>query len=178
MLRGILYQDFGTGSTYSLHKRKIYKDIRFPVGMYYEDLAVTFRVHAQCRRIAVTSERMYGYRYNPASITKQSYSPKMLDCITVTRSLYSEVCEKAPELKTAAASRAFSANRMVYFSIPYDRKAERHQVWAELKKYRKTVLFDPKARKRERIMAMCTYLGSSVFHVLFSRAYRRYVMRR
>ena len=174
VLEEILYQQRGTGSTYSLYKRKIYADIRFPVGLYYEDLAVTLKVHLLCRRVAVTNEYMYGYRHNPTSIIQNEYSPKMLAVIPVTRQLYDGVCASVPNLKVAAASRAFSACRMVYFKIPFNMKEERRKIWAEMVRYRTDIIRDPKARKRERLAALCTYLGSSLFHVLFSGAYRRW----
>lgn len=174
MLEGILYQEFGTGSTYSLYRRRMFEDIRFPFGLYYEDLAVTHKLHMLCRRAVITSEYMYGYRYNPDSIIQNRWSPKMLDCIPVSRQLYSEVCAQIPELKSAAASRAFSSNRMVYLKIPYELKEERGKVWAEMMKYRASVISDPHARKRERIAALLTYLGESLFHIIFSAAYRRW----
>ena len=177
MLEGILYQEFGTGCTYSLYKRRIFADIRFPFGLYYEDLAVTHKVHALCRRVAVTNEYMYGYRYNPASIMQGSYSPKVLSCIPISEQLYSYVSKEFPELRNAAASRAFSANRTAYFKIPYGLKEERGRVWAEILKYRNDVIFDPRARKRERIAALCTYLGAPLFSIIFSGMYRRYQMR-
>ena len=47
------------------------------------------------------------------------------------------------------------------------------QVWAEMKKYRLAVISDPKARRRERITALLSYLGADMFHLLFSRLYKK-----
>ena len=175
MMEAILYQRMFLGGACVLYKRKIYKDVRFPKGLYSEDVAVSYRVGILCNRVAVTNEYLYGYRYNTTSISHSGYSPKILTYLPASRQLYSDVCSGTPELKAAAASRAFSMIRTAYFTIPYSMKAERIQFWSDMKKYRKTILFDPKARKRERIMALATYLGANLFHVLFSRAYNKYI---
>lgn len=173
MLEGILYQDFGTGCTYTVYTRRIFADIRFPKGLLYEDLYVTHKVHLLCKSVASTSEYLYGYRYNFSSIIQNRYSPRMLDCITVSRKLYGDVCEEVPDLATAAASRAFAVNRMVYLKIPFGMREERLKVWDEMKKYRRVIVSDSKARKIERLAALISYMGADVFHVLLSRLYRK-----
>lgn len=50
------------------------------------------------------------------------------------------------------------------------------QVWAEMKKYRSAIIFDSQARKRERIAALLSYLGADIFHILFSRLYKKQQM--
>ncbi|MBQ7576959.1 MAG: hypothetical protein IJT21_01690 [Synergistaceae bacterium] len=107
---------------------------------------------------------------------RQSYTPKMLSCIPVSQKLYSDIKENFPELEKAAASRAFSMNRVGYFQIPRALKHERMQVWQEMTKYRKTVIFDSHARKRERLAALLSYSGPEIFH-LFAGLYRRWQMR-
>lgn len=176
VIESLLYQRNGTGGPYKLYRRKLFKDTRYPVGLFYEDLATTYKVMSICKRIVLTNEPMYAYRINLDSIMYTKYSPKMLSCIPISRQLYRETKEKYPDLEKAAASRAFAANRVVFLNLPSERKQERKQVWEEMKKYRMKVLFDNKARKRERITALLTYSGFNAFH-LFSGLYRWYRMR-
>ena len=178
-LLSLLYQEedgMHTGAQARIYRRELFEGIRYPVGFFVEDLATTYRVFFKCAKIAYTSEKLYRYRLRHDSQLHVSYSPKMLSCIPVSRQLYGEISEKYPELRKAAASRAFSTNRCTYLLLPNDKKEERMKVWEEMKKYRRTVLSDPKARKREKIAALLTYAGPSFFH-LFSRIYRRYLMR-
>lgn len=178
-LLSLLYQQeegMHTGAQTRIYRRKLFDGIRYPVGFFVEDLATTYRVFFKCAKIAYTPERLYCYRLRHDSQLHTSYSPKMLSCIPVSRQLYSEISAKYPELRLAAASRAFSANRSTYFLLPKDHKEERMQVWEEMKKYRREVLFDPHARKRERLAALVSYLGPGFFH-MFSKIYRRYLMR-
>ena len=107
---------------------------------------------------------------------KATISPKMLHIIPVTQQFFKAVTEKFPDLKTAASSRVFSLNRSVYLNFPFTRRSERMQVWAEMRKYRRAIITDSKARKRERIAALLSYLGADLFHLLFSWLYRRQQM--
>ncbi len=176
-LKRMLYQEeiFSTSAWGKIYRRSVIEGIEYPKGIFVEDLATTYRIMLRCRKAAFTSEKLYGYRLRHDSQLHVSYSPKMLSCIPVSRQLYGEISKKYPELRRAAASRAFSTNRSTYFLLPKDKKEERMQVWEEMKKYRRTVLFDPHARKRERLAALMTYAGSGFFY-MFSRLYRRYLM--
>lgn len=52
-----------------LYKRRIFDNLRFPVGYIHEDEAVIHRIVGQCSSIAVTPEVLYFYRQTPGSIT-------------------------------------------------------------------------------------------------------------
>ena len=177
-LENLLYQNriFRAGPFNKIHRRAVFNGIRFPVGLIYEDLGTTYRTYFNCKMLAFTTEELYGYRIYGGSTMRQAYTPKMLSCIEISRQLYRDISERYPDLEAAAASRAFSVNRCVYFQLPRERKEERLKVWDEMAKYRKTVISDPKARKRERLAALLSYAGPGAFHLL-SGLYRRWQMR-
>lgn len=102
----------------------------------------------------------------------QTASPKMLSCIPVSRQLYTDICERYPQLQRAAASRAFSVNRCVYLNLDRGQIHERKKVFRELTRYRGIIVRDPDARMRERIMALISYLGPAALH-MFSGWYKR-----
>ena len=174
MFLDALYQRGADTTTCAkLYRREIWGDIEFPKGMYYEDTATIYKPIFRSSKIAFTSEKLYGYRSRQGSIMKATVSPKMLHIIPVTQQFFQAVTEKFPDLKTAASSRVFSLNRSVYLNFPFSSKKERMQVWAEMKKYRRAIIFDPLARKRERVAAILSYLGADLFHLLFSWLYRK-----
>ena len=105
------------------------------------------------------------------------FSPKILSCIPVTHQLYKDISAKYPNLRNAAASIAFNMNRTAYLNLPHNKKEEHRKVWAEIVKYRREVLTDKHARKRERIMALCTYAGAEIFW-LISGLFRLYHSKR
>jgi len=52
----------------------------------------------------------------------------------------------------------------VYSQISYKDKKNRNLIWNEILKYRKIVILDNKARKRERISCGISYLGQNAFY--------------
>lgn len=159
-----------------VYRRALWDGIDFPKGMYYEDTATTHKVMFRSRKIVFTDEQLYGYRLRQGSIMKARFSPRMMDIITTTRIMFSDVTAKYPDLTQAASSKAFSGNRSVYLNFPFTQRKKRIQVWAEMRKYRNTVIFDNNARRRERIAALLSYLGADLFHLLFSWIYRKQQM--
>lgn len=175
-LEWLLYQNnFMTGANGKLYKRELFDGVEYPIGLFYEDLATTYRLIANSNKVAYTTEMLYGYRVRSGSIMHQGFSEKKMSCIPVTQQLYADISRDYPALQIAAASRAFSLNRGIYLQMPREKKDERNAIWAELKKYRKMVLHDGKARKRERLMAFTTYLGQGIFG-LFAIPYRKQQM--
>ncbi len=178
-LREMLYfnKTFYTSVWNKMYRRSIFDDILFPKDLYYEDIATTYRTYCKAKKIAFTDEILYGYRVNTTGIMHNKYSPRMLSCIEVGQQIYSDISEKYPKFSAAAASIAFNINRTVYLNLPHERKEERRKVWAEVIKYRREVLTDKHARKRERLMALFTYAGPEIFWLL-SGLFRLYHLKR
>ncbi len=180
----MLYQTLTTGVPWRLYNHGEKHDVLgvdpFPVGLYYEDLASTYKfVRAAGDSIAyVESHDLYAYRLRSTSIIRQAYTPRKADsAIKVSRQLYADTCEWYPDLAGAAASRCFSVNRMVYAQVPADMPEERERLWAELVKYRNVVAKDNNARKRERLAAGIACLGEKPFRAFCLAAKRMGLLR-
>ncbi len=57
-----------------LYRSELFRQVRYPVGRVYEDLATTHRVMALAERIVVTPLKLYGYYLSDSSITRKKYS--------------------------------------------------------------------------------------------------------
>lgn len=63
-----------------LYKKVLFETLRFPVGKINEDEFTTYKVFNNTdKKIVVTSEILYFYRYNENSITGRSFNVKRLD---------------------------------------------------------------------------------------------------
>ncbi len=71
--REILLDKIGSQVVKGLYKRDCWDGLRFPVGMLYEDIPVTFLAFSKAETVGFTAEAFYLYRTNDESI---SYSPK------------------------------------------------------------------------------------------------------
>lgn len=164
-LRLMFYQKIVTGAPWRLYARAVLGDSPFPKGLYYEDLASTYRFVRSAGKVAlVDCFGLYAYRLRPDGIIRQKYTPlKASSAITVSRQLYGDICSWYPDLEEAAASRCFSANRMVFAQIPSSEIRDRRRIWEELVRYRKVVACDPSARKRDRLASVISFFGLNGF---------------
>lgn len=122
LLELMLYQKIeDVGVSGKLYKAKLFQktDIRFPYGVYYEDLAIMHKLLLCSEKIFLVNCKVYAYRMRKDSIMHQKFSEKKLSCISVSRKLFKEIKEEVPELLPAAASRCVSVNRVVYSQVPY-----------------------------------------------------------
>lgn len=169
--RMMLYQQVATGAPWRIYSRKVLETEPFPVGLYYEDLASTYKFIYRAGKVAFLDyDKLYGYRIRANSITRERFSPiKAESALAVSSQLYSDISKMYPGLEAAAASRCFSVCRMVFAQLATDRLLDsesdeyKESLWCELSKYRLVVLKDRDARKRERLAAFCACLGETVF---------------
>lgn len=168
ILKDILYQNTPTGIQWRLYKKRIFEDIRFPVGYLYEDLATSYKLFMKVDRVAVTEETLYAYRLRSDSIIRKRFSQEKMIVIPITRELFHDVCGYNPGLKKAAASRAFAAVFSVYLQVPFEEKDTINLLWEEMLRYRKQVLVNPSRRMRykNRIGAICTLFGKKAAYYL------------
>lgn len=178
IIRQILYQSITTGAQWRLYERSILGNDPFPVGLYYEDLASTYKFVQRAGNVAlVNSRELYAYRLRATSIIRQAYSSvKARSALTVAKQLYCDITEWYPDLAAAASSRSFSVCRMVYAQAltGHDKtkqtERDRAELWAVIKHHRNTVLRDSSARKRERLAALIACFGKQFFSLFCSLA--------
>lgn len=66
-----------------LFKSFIFKTLRFPVGLLFEDTAVILQVYFQSKRICITDSVLYYYYLSQNSIMRSDFREKNLDILTV-----------------------------------------------------------------------------------------------
>ena len=171
VLNGMLYQSITTGAQWRLYRRDTLGEDPFPVGLYYEDLASTYKFVQRASSVAMLDcKGLYAYRLRSGSIIRQSYRHvKGYSAIAVADQLYRDISEWYPDLAVAASSRCFSVCRMVFGQIPTGARAseqdaeDREALWEVLCQHRDVVAHDPEARPRERLAARIACLGEGPF---------------
>lgn len=63
--------------------KSLLQDLRFPVGIRYEDAAVTHILTLSANRIAVSEQKLYYYYSNPDSFTKSKWTEARLEAFRV-----------------------------------------------------------------------------------------------
>ncbi len=164
MLEYSFYQKLSvTSAQLKLYKKKLFQNIRFPIGRYYEDLATTYLFMLSSNYVAALHHRLYAYRIRKSGIMTGAFNDRCLDCIWVGQKLIGDMESMTTRLKKAACCAAFRINRIVFPKIPFHNRIQKNEVWNEILAYRKTVLFDRNAQKYERLLALTSYCGQYIF---------------
>lgn len=68
-----------------LYKKELFNDIRFPVGMIFEDIATTFRLIDKAKTIVYYGKPLYCYYKSESSILRSEFSAKWFDKVTACK---------------------------------------------------------------------------------------------
>ena len=64
-----------------MYKTDYFKNVRYPIGKYHEDIYTTYKLVEKCDKIVIGSEHKYLYRKRMSSISRHQFSNKHLDAI-------------------------------------------------------------------------------------------------
>lgn len=168
VLEYMLYQKIATGAPFKMYSREVFKELRFPRGWYYEDVATTYKTFLKAQKAAIISGKLYAYRMRKDSIIRQKFSKKKLSAIRIFEQLYDDDDLENIGLHKAAVSRGYAMLFSVFLQIPYKKQDLRKRVWIELKRGQKTVMFDKNKlmRKKNKYAAWVSVLGMNVTYII------------
>ncbi len=164
-LLAVFYQDkdgFDNSPWGRLYKASLFTDIRFPLGIIYEDLAIIYPLLKQCNRVSLVNHVLYGYRQHADSSMKV-FSPRRSSVIDVCEGLEHEMQTNDSKYLKAIRSRLLSA----YFNIlllsnqdrANDHKELQDRCWQGIKRLRHDCLFDPHVRLKNKLGILVSFFG-------------------
>lgn len=177
-LENNLYQrEIENNAVAKLYKIELFKNIRFPVGKLYEDLGTTYRLLDISGKVVVDTRKKYFYLQRSNSIMYKSFSPRNMDRIYISEQIVKYVQKEHPEYISAAVSRLFVASVQVLREIPMTSKYKKEieLIKQNIKRCRKRVILDKKAKKINRLIALFSFLPLSMFQklgVLYKKVYK------
>lgn len=170
-LRELLRQrgyDFEPSAWGKLYRRGLFgDDLRFPVGKFYEDLALTYRLVDRARRIARTKEKLYYYRQRSTSQLNQQFDERMLSILGVADEMREYLLHSHPDLKKAVNSRVISAYCHILIRLPDDPKWDtlKQEIYRKVKELRSGLLLSD-CRLANKVAVLCSYGGETLFIAL------------
>lgn len=168
-LEVMLYQrQFDTSAHSKLFSAAIAKEYLYPKGRLYEDLFTTYKMIFSSQRVIYLNCGLYYYRDNPNGIMNQKFTNRMFDEIDAANQLLDFVENQCPQILSAALSRKFSAYSQVLRwtqNAPDTTEIREKQklIWTFLTEYRWKMITDRKARRKNRLGAMLSFLGMNNF---------------
>lgn len=164
-MKKMLYQR-GTDSCAwgKLFKMSLFEEVRFPISMIYEDIAIMYSVFDKAEKVVFTDYPGYGYLQRNTSIMKERFSENKMSLITFAEDNERFIKEKYPMLLNAAVSRTVRANFHIYLQIPSEEKyaCYRRQIEENIRARRSIVMRDKDAAKGTKGALLITYLGFGV----------------
>ncbi len=173
-LRELLSQhgyDFEPSAWGKLYRRSLFgKDLRFPAGKYYEDLALTYRLVDRSRKIVRTKEKLYFYRQRPASQLSSQFNDRKLSILEIADEMRDYILHTYPELRKNVDSRVISAYCHILIQLPNDPKWSilKHNIYQKVKELRRGLLFS-NCRIENKVVVLCSYGGETLFLALMER---------
>ena len=158
-----------------MYQKNLFRNIRYPLGKINEDMAITYKLIYQAKKIVYTPAKFYFYFQRMDGIVRSKFSERTMDAIEFSTEILRFVKENVPELEKAAICYAFAQNVQVLLKLPY--KEKKYQQFVEavrnnIKQYRKTVLLDRNVSKARRLGALAAYgnlWGVQKLGVLYKR---------
>ena len=164
-IKKIFYQDGITHSPWArLFKASIFENLRFEHGLIYEDLALALPLFLHMKCVAITSEKLYYYRWHSSSLLGH-FSTKRSDVLDVMDVIEARAKREYPQFLRAVCSRKLSACFNMLRLVPLHDPRYRSIVdrsWHEIKRLRLRSLFDPHVRLRNKIAIVISFCGLSV----------------
>ena len=158
-INDMLYQHHITTTLWStLAHRKLYRNISFPDGRIYEDLAVFYDLLGNCSSVAFTAARWYCYRLRKGSFMN-TYNRHRCDVLDTLDHL--SQCIK-PRFIPALKSRCISAhfNILMLDTLSKCQSPEiASRCWNFIKAHRAACLRDHNVRMRNKVAIILSYLG-------------------
>jgi len=152
-LERLLYHDvIDTSAWAKLYQRDLFKNVKYPKGKIFEDIATTYALMFQCNEIAVGYESKYNYIFHNNSIVNGTFKPNKFDLVEMTDKMGIDVIKKYPKLKDAVMRRRVYArlstiNQMLNVD---EYNKERSELIKFVNKNRNNVMFNRKVPKRDK----------------------------
>lgn len=122
-----------------LYKTEFFKDVRYPVGKYHEDVYTTYKLVEKCNKIVIGNEHKYLYRKRLSSISRHQFSSKHFDSIEGAEKRAEYITYRYKNLKRIAQSTIISAVNHCTLKMIQEKCYDLKYILFLQKKYRKYV---------------------------------------
>ena len=159
-MEAMLYQTgFDTSACGKLFRAELCQKNLFPKGRLYEDLFTIYKMLFAAQTVVYLPQVLYAYKFDRRN----------LDELDAADAIEAFVQENCPQFLPAARARKFSSYSQVLRwmkdaeSDDAAIKDEQYRIWAFLKEYRVRMLMDRRARTKNRIAAIASFLGMKFY---------------
>lgn len=158
-VENLLFGQLSAAPFCKLYKRKLIGSLRFEKFSVAEDFYFNYNYLKKCNVISLSDEELYGYRKNSSSLTKSNFKPSRMDGLEALKKI-----AKSEGYSRASIIRLFMEAYFILEILDRYKQIREYSAQASeckniMKKYRKTVLFSGKTPKKQRFVALLSFLS-------------------
>lgn len=161
-------EEFDNAACVKLYHRSLFENIRFPIGLVYEDDYTVYQLLFKSDKVAYTNHITYYYLLRADSIEGVALSEKKMNsALAVFRSMEEEHYDLISQVLPAYRSRYLSFCMHLILKAPTDYD-KIDILWNKIVSFRWPVICDARARKKARIAAILSYFGLGVLKTAYN----------
>lgn len=154
-----------------LYKSDLYKNIRFPIGILYEDYATTYYVMLKCQSVLYINDNRYYYRMRPGSIMNSKVTEKDMVILDIADKVSRDMALEYPKLEDCAIRKIMVVNLKFYSRILYagfdSFQNEQNRIKKTVMRYEKRFLKSGYARKSDILKLKAFKMGKIPFYLIY-----------
>lgn len=154
-----------------LFKSFLYKDIKFPAGILYEDYATTYYVISKCKSVLYIDDHRYYYRMRQGSIMNSKVTERDMVLLDIADTISNDMTREQPELENPAIRKKVVINLKLYSRIldtGFDAFIdEQKRIKKTVLGYENRFLTSDCARKVDRIKMRAFKMGKIPFYLVY-----------
>ena len=158
-----------------LYKRKIFEDVRYPVGKTYEDAFVIVDILIKTKKVIIDTTPKYYYMHRESSITLSNFSKKYYDILEAQMHNMKLIKENFPDLEDVGRFRIWWAYKQILSRLALNDKETRKEFKKDKKYISKMIrkdLFKILKNKYNSLNQRISYILIAFCPDLFMRIYR------
>ena len=144
-----------------LYKKELFKDVKYPKGKIYEDVATTYLLFSKSKRVSINTKKMYYYLIRKGSIMNTKFNKKRMDSLYFAEEETNFIKKNFPNIINSAINKEFMEAIYIIKEIPLRKEYsnELKKLSNVLKKYRMIIIKDKKSTKRTKIYSYFSFFG-------------------
>ena len=154
-----------------LYKSVLFKEIRFPIGMLYEDFATSYYVVSNTNKVLWIDDRRQFYRLRVNSIMHSMVTERDMVIFDIAEKVMHDMVELYPEVKSAAIRQTVVTFLKFYSRILYTGfnsfKNEQKRIRDCIDKYGKTFIKSGYATNNDIIKLFAFRMGKLPFYLIY-----------
>lgn len=175
VLKKILYQKsdslYSVAAWNKMYRKSLFDNLRYPIGKINEDMFVICELILNANAIVVCDYEGYFYRVNSQSITQQQFKPRNMDVVEACEHIMDYVNNNCTDKAVVrGANNIFFRRNFQMFSMilkSKDNYSEQEDiVYSNLKKTRKSVMWDFNSKIGTKIAAISLFMPKSIVKTL------------